>query len=425
MSEDLTEKIRHTPIDFVLILRGLLACSVVVFHANAAMGPEISRHIWWGFKPAGEIAVWSFFVLSGYLMGKGFYTGRYQLTWDSLQKFFTNRFFRIVPLYLLVMVATFLVFAVLMPQVGIQSHWLKLVVDLLTFQYTSFDNLGAFNGLMWTISTEVQFYFWVPVWFKGLSMALKYVSAPWLLVGLLLAGTLLRMALFQQELYPLFKLGDYGVMFQTWAKLLYVPLSTNAYLFAGGMLLNWLIPSGANILKSSKWLAGGLMILPIVAYLLVSYLLPLSFSNFHFWAFKLYVQFVPLLAFLVVTPYLLWNELKFTLPQALQGTLSPAVGVFETLGKWSYGIYLWHGLFLWHVTGEWVKLKHFGGNIHLYWCGVVVVFLLIACGLSALTYRFIEQPFEKRKQKAMPLEQKNTVHPFVVDTMRKSSQSST
>jgi peptidoglycan/LPS O-acetylase OafA/YrhL len=316
------------------------------------------------------------------------------------------------------MVATFLVFAVLMPQAGIQSHWFKLVLDLCTFQYTSFDNLGAFNGLMWTLSTEVQFYFWMPFWFKGLSMALKYVAPVWLLIGLLVLGSLLRVTLYQQEILPLYKAGDLGLMFQTWAKLLYVPLSTNAYLFAGGMLLNWLIPSWLNYFKASRVLTGLLVVFPLMAYLLVSYLLPLSFSNFHLWAFKTFVLFLPLFAFLVVTPYLVWNELRLQVPVSLKSILAPAVSLFENLGKWSYGIYLWHGLFFWQFVKEWVHLKNFGGNIAFYWCGVVLACLVIASALAALTFRLIEQPFELRKHNAMPLEDKPVVVPLVVDTMK-------
>ena len=53
--------------------------------------PPLSFSPWCG--------VWMFFTLSGYLMGKGFVTGRHSVDREGLKKFYRNRVLRILPIY--------------------------------------------------------------------------------------------------------------------------------------------------------------------------------------------------------------------------------------------------------------------------------------------------------------------------------------
>jgi peptidoglycan/LPS O-acetylase OafA/YrhL len=405
-NNDLAEK----PIDFVLILRGLLACAVVVFHAHGFMGERlgdaISRFIPWYFVPSGELGVWCFFVLSGYLMGKGFYSGRYIFSIESIMTFYKNRFFRIVPLYALVVATSFLLYGLYLNPSGVQAHWVKLFSELLFFQYSYFDNALAFNAPLWSIATEVQFYCWVPVWFAGFKKLFKYVSVPAVIGVVVLLGSFLRVGLFTQEVLPLYQPDGLGALFQAWAKVLYAPLVTNAYLFAVGMLLNWVVPWLLAYLNRRQ---GGqllwLSLLPLLASLGASYLLSLSFPQFHWWAFKTYILWVPLCAFFVLVPFLLWHEQKIRLPITMKPLLSPLVLVLQKLGLWSYGIYLWHYPLVCLVAKKWISptASIFGGNLACYWAVVVFICLVLAIGLAAVTFQWIERPFEERKHKTMPL----------------------
>ena len=58
----------------------------------------------WLFTPAWT-GVWIFFILSGFLIGKGFWTGKYKT--DNLKdfsKFYTNRALKILPLYFFIVI---------------------------------------------------------------------------------------------------------------------------------------------------------------------------------------------------------------------------------------------------------------------------------------------------------------------------------
>lgn len=69
----------HNRLDALLALRAFACLMVVMTHCNPPRnaifykGYDLS---WLTFSPGG-VGVWIFFSLSGYLMGKAFYTERY------------------------------------------------------------------------------------------------------------------------------------------------------------------------------------------------------------------------------------------------------------------------------------------------------------------------------------------------------------
>ncbi len=64
-------------------------------HEEYALRTALSFSPWCG--------VWMFFTLSGYLMGKGFVTGRHSIDREGLKKFYRNRVLRIFPIYFISM----------------------------------------------------------------------------------------------------------------------------------------------------------------------------------------------------------------------------------------------------------------------------------------------------------------------------------
>lgn len=79
--------------DLLLIVRGLAAISVVVWHAAGYHGELPLINI------PGRVAVWVFFGISGYVISLGFFKYRYKLTRSSLLFFYMNRALRIYPLF--------------------------------------------------------------------------------------------------------------------------------------------------------------------------------------------------------------------------------------------------------------------------------------------------------------------------------------
>ena len=106
--------------------------------------------------PEPWIGVWVFFVLSGYLMGKGFFSGRYTSEWTSSLCFYRNRFLRIVPLYLL---STFLVALFCKPEL-FQPHQLWKLLALTLFFDPTTDSRP--NDALWSVGAEMEFYLTIP-----------------------------------------------------------------------------------------------------------------------------------------------------------------------------------------------------------------------------------------------------------------------
>ncbi|MBL8591730.1 MAG: acyltransferase [Devosia sp.] len=106
------------------------------------------------FADIGQLGVMIFFVLSGYLMGQIYLTQRPGL--DVIGVYFTNRFARIAPAYLLVVAISYGLF-LLTGRVG-PFPPITTLPELL--EHLLFLR-GA--GVLWTIPVEVQFYVLFPL----------------------------------------------------------------------------------------------------------------------------------------------------------------------------------------------------------------------------------------------------------------------
>jgi len=87
-------------VDFLLIVRGLAAISVIYWHLGGYLVRD--EYIASFFVVPGRLAVWIFFMMSGYLVGHGLIYGRYQPDIKSIGRFLFNRLLRIYPIFLFV-----------------------------------------------------------------------------------------------------------------------------------------------------------------------------------------------------------------------------------------------------------------------------------------------------------------------------------
>ena len=398
-----------TPIDFILILRGILALGVVIFHSHILVFGEVKPlyplSIPWYGVPDGRFAVWCFFVLSGYLMGKGFYSGRYNCTLERIIALFKNRFLRIVPLYTVVCIASFLLHRLWFNRAEMKAHWVQLMTSLVTFTYNCATQPYDFNGPLWSISTEVQFYFWMPFWFLGLRWLMarfKQQAWGWAVFSLFLVlGTLLGYGIFTQEVTPFYRQANNPEVARSFSALIYVPLIANFWLFLGGMILNWLASSILNYQhrRSLLWVIGGLT---LAGFLGSSYLYRYGFVSFEFKLFRLYAILMPLLSFPVVLLPILLNELKIQLPfKGVLSGLKPFLNTLQCFGHLSYGIYLWHFPLIVACQKLLPMSSYSQLSVGSYWVLLSSVSLSLTLVVSAITYRYIEQPIECLKKKLL------------------------
>ena len=144
-----------------------------------AMTMVIAQHS--GLLPFGWIGVWLFYVISGFVITRGFSSeDSYQISIPSRYiNFMGRRFFRIVPVYLLYL---FAVFCVLFVQHQPQSF--SDLPSLLTFTFNWKMIFGYMIGSgptgslghLWTLSVEEQFYLFFPLIALYLRLNFEYRS---------------------------------------------------------------------------------------------------------------------------------------------------------------------------------------------------------------------------------------------------------
>jgi peptidoglycan/LPS O-acetylase OafA/YrhL len=228
---------KSNTVDALLLLRALACLMVVTIHCNPPrnslqfQGVDCS----WLIFSHGPVAVWIFFCLSGYLMGKAFYGGRYDLNWPGVVNFWRNRALRIMPLYSFsILLLSILVY----PEVLKPGNW-AVLLHLFTFTYNPHPIQippVPFNVVFWSISTEFQFYLLVPAVY---AISKHYFSKQRYIYFAILATILtifsLKFAIWTTLYQQITDRQEYGFSY------LYVPLVTNLDVFLVGFLMNPLL----------------------------------------------------------------------------------------------------------------------------------------------------------------------------------------
>jgi peptidoglycan/LPS O-acetylase OafA/YrhL len=362
--------------DKLLILRGLACIAVVIQHAGpprnfiTLLGYDFS---WLAWVDAG-VAVQIFFILSGYLMGKAFFTKRYSFDLAGIKKFYIARARRILPLYY---------FAAITLALFYQSDFInyrnwKAILKVVTFTYDH----TPLNIAFWTLAVEVQFYLLVPFiyflfrgtlhtkWKSVLSLVLvvafafiqRYYGELWNQLprfvehSILLHGIDLFLAGFL--VFPLLThLKQYRIPYSKIAWLL-VPISLLYYTYSS--YIHYKAGGGLAIFTSQYNLQG--------------------FATIIFGVFAL----------ILIEGYALS-------PTGVQSRFTTTKDIitrsFEYLGTLSYGIYVWHFPILSAVGTQYPAME---GEVYPYFRKVFIT--LILSGIFAfITYQGVEKYFMKKK----------------------------
>ncbi len=208
------------------LLRLLAASQVMLAHGVLHLLP--GRPVWWPVLEAFP-GVPAFFAISGFLISASYERS------TSLRSYARNRVLRIFPglwccILLTLPVALWL--GMRLPP-GAGSLWLtsQLVGLIYTPDFLRGLPLGSYNGSLWTIPLELQFYYVLPVlyWiarrtrrptaFMG-AVAIAFLAIAWAFTALTIAspsGAESRaQALFRYSFAPHFYLFMAGVLLQRW-----------------------------------------------------------------------------------------------------------------------------------------------------------------------------------------------------------------
>ncbi|MGB3755814.1 MAG: acyltransferase [Rivularia sp. (in: cyanobacteria)] len=396
-----SNNIKNNRLDTLLALRGFACLMVVTIHCAPPRKSIIYGNfdLSWLMFSHGAIAVWIFFVLSGYLMGKVFYTKRYTVDIAGVIKFWRNRVLRIFPLYYFaVLILTIFVY----PEILKFYNW-GYLLRVCTFTYHPYISFEAvkFNDVFWSLSTEVQFYLIVPFIYSLIQNRLNNQKKV-LIAGLsiILATLIFRSFLwisFQTEITQ-----EMGYAFKYW----YTPLIVNLDLFICGFLLNALIQNRKTNLNQRKSLITKIfaVTLIILLYLFTAHHLyyqelwnlPNRSGGWRTLTTILILQ--PLTA--IITSFFIFAFEKdvyheFTKNEKLSfsAILKNPVRILEIVGNLSYGIYIWHMPIItrtYDIFNAEIPIEAF--YIRL------TATLILSTALATVTYYLVELPFSRWKR---------------------------
>jgi peptidoglycan/LPS O-acetylase OafA/YrhL len=232
--------------DWLLLIRGMACALVFIMHSGMVLKHDFtygySRWAWILLSP-DELGMVLFFTLSGYLMGKGFYTGKYDLSRSGVTLYLRNRFLRIVPLMVVVGLLAIVWHSpelLSTPQIGVR---------LLLFGFNGFHGTHAI-GPFWSLSTEWQFYLLVPAAF-AIALAASRLFTPTPKVLLPVATLLVLVVGIVIRQYQWTHHGAEG----SWGVYIYSTLLGNIDVFLLGFLTNWWVPRLARLsrLMGAVW----------------------------------------------------------------------------------------------------------------------------------------------------------------------------
>lgn len=358
-------------------LRGVAVLLVLLYHLDALVGfPFFNSVGHWPSLPmafvySGHTGVSLFFVLSAFLLSLPFLDEASGGARVSRSEFYRRRALRILPLYwALVLVAVAVGLAVHAPGTIRRGLAQMLFVTSVSLGW----ELPPFTGVLWSLSTEVQFYLLLPL----LPLALRRPSRCLLVLA---AATLLYAALVTGHLQRI--VGD------DWA--LRRSIVGRWPVLAAGIAAAWLWRQRREALaRALRPPFGDLLLLATLAAL-GALIRPVSFVGYHVldrtWQHAWHVVEGGLWALVVL--------LVLTGARGAGRVLRHRVLVW--LGVVSYSIYLVHV----PVLHYWIELSRAVARVEPGWhaaqipwsLGGVALVLVTAAG----TYRWIERPFLRRK----------------------------
>jgi peptidoglycan/LPS O-acetylase OafA/YrhL len=317
----------------------------------------------------GPIGVNLFFVLSGFLITQILLDNRIKAKKQNasrktiLRSFYVRRVLRIFPAYYLTIFITFFT-----------AHWLELdttkgeLFSNLTYTSNFYDYFTAHwpsaTPHFWSLAVEEQFYLIWPLLMLFLpNRILLHITVLFVVLGF-----------FSQSLITDYEFG------------LLLP-NTCFDCFGAGALLAWIIAYKPHLLKKFFTISTVLAVLTLILFVF-------SVKGYFFIPQK---RFLSAVWGVWIISYILLFKDKNTLLMMLLGNR-----LLVSIGKVSYGIYLYHILYLFAGTLIWYKLvyKYFAPVAALYdrWLFLAVNFWILYL-LCVMSWRFFEKPILSLKKK--------------------------
>jgi len=264
-----------------------------------------------------------FFILSGYLMGKIFWEGRYTAQRQDVLRFYRNRLLRIAPLLYFSLLILICFGGRFYQALG---NPLALLGDL--FFVNNLTGI-AINSVTWSLSYEMQYYLVCPFVFYALAKATTRSTT----LALASAAALFGVSLLHTAIGR---------------TLILVPFDF-AWLFVGGYSINLavrLLHEGLGLTKNR--------LATVMGYLLFAFAHGVYYALYNGSWSEAVRPFANHLASLALFACVYVSFVLFELPRAPGSSRhqpGPVSMAFTWAGRISYGVYLWHLPLVASITG--------------------------------------------------------------------------
>ncbi len=312
-------------------------------------------------------AVSFFFTLSGFLITY-IRIGEYEKNGDiNMSKFFVNRFYRLAPVYYLVIAFGLFFYWVLVPFLGLESHTaykfnlaLVLYLAFLPNLMNSMYHVGGALHVSWSIGVQEQFY-WILIPF----MKYRFKHLPFFLISVTVISIFISIA----NAYNLFGLNTQMQAFVHTLRLHFMSI--------GALLGYYLYYKKDKLLSlwifSKKWLQGFLF-LSLVAW----------------YAFNTDSHFIKSTITLPLS--LLYGWLIINVAVNPRNIIKLDNSFFDWIGQRTYGIYMIHMFVIYFVSFFFSKTEFLFDNFGLYILCFYLMVFGISIALAHLSFTYIEQP---------------------------------
>ena len=342
-------------------LRALAVATVFIFHAGGT------------WLPGGFLGVDFFLVISGYLITSLLVAEQRSGGRIDLWRFWLRRVRRLIPALLLAIAGTLVAMLILhweeVPRLkgatlsafAYVTNWYFIFADVPYVE--KFGRPNVFTHL-WSLAVEEQFYLFWPLVLAVILIVLKL--RPWAIGVLAVAGAAFSTA-WAWHLYDPYAL--------PWR--IYYGTDTRAVgLFVGIVGAILLPPSRLRPVASAvgRW---GMEIIGLAALAGVLWCM-FSIDEFENRLYQggMLMLAIPAIVLIIVSAH----------PQTLLGKFW-GLPALVWIGARSYGMYLWH----WPV----LMLTRPGDDVSISGAPLVAIQIMLVVGISALSYRFVEQPIRR------------------------------
>ncbi|SFE92763.1 Peptidoglycan/LPS O-acetylase OafA/YrhL, contains acyltransferase and SGNH-hydrolase domains [Chitinophaga sp. CF118] len=334
-------------------------------------------------EDAGRVGVNLFFVLSGFLISYLLMTESSETGNINFKNFYIRRILRIWPLYMAYSLVLIVLSPLVMHKLGIPvegdahtilTNLLFMVLFAVNIQLAFFPYNKGIIEITWSVCIEEQFYLVWPLLLFLFKKRLKLLFLVMLSVGFLCKTLCLVLPLF------------FSVTTKQLFGINYVLLFDKLELFGMGMFAAYLLFNRETYSKFFK-----IILKPGIQWsmLIITVFVMLSIIKIPVLSKYYYDHFIHAALF----GYLM---LMAVAPNSILQLEYP---LLKTLGKVSYGIYLFHAPVCQMLLIGFIKVFGKGPDILVYEIFYPLAGVITTCGIAYLSYELYEKHFLKLKTK--------------------------